>query len=91
MVGEYCFSIPNCGTNHSTQLWLVPQLGIEKQESLLPCHAQCNPAQNTPTDDHYRPAGDEEGGDNALFKLKIKTKRKTRKKKTERIEKHNDG
>ena len=63
-----------------TIVWLVAlQLSVGKQESLLPCHALCNPAQNTPTDDHYRPAGDEEGGDNTLFKLKIKTKRKTRK------------
>ena len=36
---------------------IPPQLGAEKPESLLPCHARCNPrcnsAQNTPTDDHH--------------------------------------
>ena len=45
---------------------LAPQWGFEKQESLLPCHPLCNPAQNTPTDDHYCPGGDEEGDDDVL-------------------------
>ena len=41
----------------------VAQLGIEKRESLLPCHALCNPAQNTPTDDHHGYGHDENDND----------------------------
>ena len=39
------------------------QLGFEKQESLLPCHPLCNPAQNTPTDDHHGYSHDENDND----------------------------
>ena len=49
---------------------IPPQLGAEKPESLLPCHARCNPrcnsAQNTPTDDHHGLGG---GGGEVGFSL----------------------